>query len=101
TRFDGVVQCCSRAEGGTQVLLACRLFVAAVLVVAAVTKLLDRTGTRTTIVAFGLPPTVAAPLAVIVPVTELLVAGLLLPATTVVAGAIGAVALLTMFLGLT
>src|SRR5262249_42575885 len=65
--------------------------------VAGVTKLADREGTKTAVVAFGAPTGVAAPLAILLPLVELAVAGLLLPATTAVWGAIGALVLLAVF----
>jgi peroxiredoxin len=77
--------------------LASRLLLALVLVVAAVAKLWDRDGTRAAIVAFGAPEGRAAPLARLLPVAELAVAALLLPAGTAVAGALGALALLVLF----
>lgn len=79
------------------VILAARLLLAAVFVVAAVTKLSDREGTRQAVVAFGAREALAGPLALALPVAELVVAGLLLPADTAVAGAIGALGLLLLF----
>jgi thiol-disulfide isomerase/thioredoxin len=78
-------------------ILAARLLLAAVFVVAAVTKLTDRQGTRQAIVAFGASEALAGPLALALPVAELVVAGLLLPSETAFAGAIGALALLLLF----
>jgi len=74
-----------------------RITLAAVFVVAAVTKLLDREGTRQAVQEFGAPAALAAPLAVVLPLCELAVATLLLPTATAVAGAAGALALLTLF----
>ena len=78
-------------------ILAARLLLAAVFVVAAVTKLSDREGTRQAVVAFGATDALAAPLALALPVAELVVAGLLLPSATAAAGAIGALGLLVLF----
>ena len=77
--------------------LAARLLLAAVFVVAAATKLADREGTRQAGVAFGAPEPVAAWLAVLLPLAELAVAALLLPTATALAGALGALALLLLF----
>lgn len=78
-------------------ILASRLVLAAVFVVAAVTKLADRDGTRDAAVAFGAPERVAPALALLLPIAELTVAVLLLPATTALAGALGGLALLLLF----
>ena len=80
-------------------ILACRLVLAAVFAVAAAGKLADRDGSRRAVVAFGAPESLAAVLAVLLPVAELTVAVLLLPAATASAGAIGALALLLLFSG--
>ena len=80
-------------------ILACRLVLAAVFAVAAAGKLADRDGSRRAVVAFGAPESLAAVLAVLLPVAELTVAVLLLPAATASAGAIGALALLVLFSG--
>jgi thiol-disulfide isomerase/thioredoxin len=77
--------------------LAARLVLAAVFAVAAATKLTDREGTRKAVEEFGVPGRLAAPVALLLPLTELAVAGLLLPATTALAGAAGALALLALF----
>jgi thiol-disulfide isomerase/thioredoxin len=74
-----------------------RLLLVAVFVVAAVTKLLDRDGTRHALREFGAPPALAGPLAIVLPLAELAVAALLIPTTTAVAGAACAVVLLALF----
>jgi thiol-disulfide isomerase/thioredoxin len=74
-----------------------RLLLVAVFVVAAATKLLDRDGTRHAMGEFGVPQTLAGPLAILLPITELAVASLLIPTATAVAGAAGALTLLAMF----
>lgn len=81
----------------TVVTLIARLALAAVFAVAAVTKLADREGTKKAVIAFGTPERLAAPLAILLPLAELTVAGLLLPATTAVFGAVGALVLLAVF----
>jgi thiol-disulfide isomerase/thioredoxin len=78
-------------------LLTSRLLLAAVLAVAALAKLADREGSRQAVVAFGAPRSAAAPLALVLPVAELAVAVLLLPAATALAGALGALVLLLLF----
>lgn len=77
--------------------LASRLVLAAVFAVAAVAKLSDREGTRQTVVAFGVGKSLAPALALLLPVAELAVAVLLLPSTTALAGALGALGLLVLF----
>jgi thiol-disulfide isomerase/thioredoxin len=77
--------------------LAARLVLAGVFAVAGVAKLVDRKGTRKAAVDFGAPNRIAGALAIAIPLAELAVAGLLLPASTAVYGALGAVALLTLF----
>jgi thiol-disulfide isomerase/thioredoxin len=74
-----------------------RLLLVAVFVVAAVTKLLDRGGTRHALAEFGAPQALAGALAILLPLAELAVAALLIPTATAVAGAAGAVALLALF----
>ena len=81
----------------TVVTLIARLALAAVFAVAAATKLADREGTRKAVVAFGAPERLATPVAILLPLAELAVAGLLLPATTAVYGAVGALVLLALF----
>ena len=76
-----------------------RITLAAVFVVAAATKLLDREGTREAVREFGAPARLAAPLALVLPLAELVVAALLIPTATAVAGALGALALLALFSG--
>jgi len=79
------------------VLLACRLILSAAFIVAAVAKLADREGTRTSFREFGVPAA-AVPAAVIaVPLVELAVAATLLPSATATGAAWAAVALLAVF----
>ena len=65
-------------------LLAARLALAAVLLLAAAAKLLDRDASRASLASHGVPRR----LALGVPVVELVLAGLLVPAATAVAGAV-------------
>jgi methylamine dehydrogenase accessory protein MauD len=78
------------------VLLA-RLLLAAVFVVAGVAKLADREGSRRAVTDFGVPGPFAAPLAVLLPLVELAVAAALIPTATALWGAVGALALLLLF----
>jgi peroxiredoxin len=77
--------------------LIARLGLCALFLVAGVAKLWDRAGTRRSIVAFGMAERLAAPLSILVPVAELIVAGLLLPVAFAWVGAVGALALLVVF----
>ena len=81
----------------TGFLIVGRLFLAAVFAVAGLAKLADREGTRTMVAGFGVPGRVAGAVAIALPIAELTVAGLLLPASTAAYGAISAVALLVIF----
>lgn len=78
-------------------LLVCRLVLAAVFAVAGAAKLADRAGARKAAVDFGAPEAVAGPLAVALPLAELAVSVLLLPAGTARWGALGGLALLAVF----
>jgi len=77
-------------------LLALRLLLAAVFALAAGAKLAGRTNLRETAVGFGLPRPFS-PVAVLLPVVELAVAAMLVPARTAWLGALGAVVLLAVF----
>jgi len=77
--------------------LAAQLILAAVFVVAGIAKLGDRRGTREAVVGFGVPGRIAWPVAVALPIAELTVAFLVLPGSTQVVGAAGALALLVVF----
>jgi peroxiredoxin/uncharacterized membrane protein YphA (DoxX/SURF4 family) len=79
------------------VLLIARLLLASVFAVAGVAKLADREGSRQAIVDFGVPKALAAPLGLLLPLGELTVAATLLPAPTAWWGALGALALLLVF----
>ena len=77
--------------------LVCRLALAGVLTLSGITKLADRSGTRTALGAFGAPAKLAGPLAVVLPLVELTVAGLLVISATAIAGAVAAMILLAIF----
>src|SRR5438067_1778070 len=79
-------------------LLAARLLLAALFVVAALAKLADRAGSRHALIDFGVPAQLASPLGVLLPVAELAVAVALIPARSAVWGAAGALALLLLFI---
>lgn len=81
----------------TGLLLAIRLVLAAVFTVASVAKLLDRPGSRQSMREFGVPPVLAGPLAIAVPVAELVCALALLATASAWWGAVGALALLLVF----
>jgi peroxiredoxin len=78
-------------------LLLCRIGLAAIFAVAGVGKLVDRAGARRAAVDFGAPQALAATLALVIPLAELAVAGLLLSQSTVRWGAAGALSLLAVF----
>jgi methylamine dehydrogenase accessory protein MauD len=78
-------------------LLVGRLALAGVFAVAGVAKLAEREGSRQAIVDFGVPSSIAAPLGILLPLAELAVAVALIPASTALWGAIGALALLLLF----
>jgi peroxiredoxin len=78
-------------------LLVARLLLAAVFVVAGLTKLADRAGSRQALIGFGIPPVLATPLGIVLPLVELAVALALLPAASAWWGALSALALLLVF----
>jgi peroxiredoxin len=78
-------------------LLIARLLLALVFVMAGVAKLTDRAGSQKAIVDFGLPPALAAPFGLLLPLAELIIAVTLIPTTTAWWGASGAFALLLLF----
>lgn len=80
-----------------EALLAARLALAAVFVVAGVAKLADLAGSRAAVAGFGLPERLAAPIGTLLPFAEIATALLLLPAATARAGAAAALALLLAF----
>ena len=78
-------------------LLLVRLVLAGVFAVSGVAKLADRAGSRQAMTDFGVPQSLAAPFGVLLPLAELTVAITLLPAVTAWWGALGALALLLLF----
>ena len=78
-------------------LLIARLLLAIVFVVAGLAKLADRAGSRQAVIDFGLPKFLAAPIGILLPVAELAVAAALIPTSTAWWGAVGALALLLLF----
>jgi peroxiredoxin len=79
------------------VLLVVRLILAAVFGVAGVAKLADRAGSRKALAGFGVPESLSAPLALMLPLTEIVIAVALLPLSTAWVGGTGALALLLAF----
>ena len=70
---------------------------AVVFAVAGISKLTDREGSRQAMSDFGLPAALAAPFGLLLPLAELAVAVALVPAATAWWGAVGALALLVLF----
>ncbi len=81
---------------GTALLVA-RLLLTVVFLVAGLAKLADRAGSKQALVGFGLPARLAAPLGILLPLAELAVAVTLIPLATAWWGALGALALLLLF----
>ena len=79
--------------------IAARALLAAVFAIAAIAKLRDREGTRKAVVDFGVPRRFARAAAIVLPLSEFAVAGLLLPVQTAAYGAVGALVLLGIFSG--
>jgi uncharacterized membrane protein YphA (DoxX/SURF4 family)/peroxiredoxin len=83
-------------------LVIARLCLAAVFFVAGVAKLADRPGTRQALADFDVPPRLARPLVLLLPVAELAAATALVFPTTARWGAVGSLVLLALFVvGLT
>ena len=78
-------------------LLTARLVLCIVFIVAALSKLADRPGSRRALTEFGAPAVLAAPLAIFLPLAELVVATLLIPSSTAWLGALGVLSLLILF----
>ncbi|MEO8575744.1 MAG: TlpA disulfide reductase family protein [Gemmatimonadales bacterium] len=74
-----------------------RLALAAVFFIAAIAKLLDRPGSRAALAGFGIPASLTAPLAIVLPTVELLVALALLPGQSARVAAFAAASLLLLF----
>lgn len=81
----------------TVVAVVARVLLAAVFAAAGTAKLADRAGIRRAVEEFGTPMRFAAPVALLLPLVELAVAGLLLPSTTAGAAVVAALALLAVF----
>ena len=80
-------------------LLAARLVLAAVFCASGIPKFGDRTGTRATAAAFGVPARLTSFVALALPVAELLVAAALIPASAAALAGWAALALLAVFSG--
>ncbi len=81
----------------TGVVIAARVVLVLVLLVAGAAKLLDRPGSRAALEGFGVPARFTGALGLAVPVTELVLAGLLVFGATAAVGAAGAIALMAVF----
>jgi peroxiredoxin len=79
-------------------LIIARLLLALVFVLAGVAKLSDRDGSRKAMVDFGVPAPLASPLGILLQLSELAVAVALIPVATAWLGAMGALALLLLFI---
>jgi peroxiredoxin/uncharacterized membrane protein YphA (DoxX/SURF4 family) len=77
--------------------LFARLLLASVFAVSGAAKLADRAGSRRAMADFGLPAALSAPLGILLPLAELAVAVALIPTTSALWGALGALALLLLF----
>src|SRR5919109_933029 len=78
-------------------LLGARMLLAAVFGIAGLAKLADRAGTRQALVDFGVPARVTTPFGLLLPLAEMAVAVALVPRATAWWGALGALALLLLF----
>jgi thiol-disulfide isomerase/thioredoxin/uncharacterized membrane protein YphA (DoxX/SURF4 family) len=81
-------------------ILTLRLVLAAVLIIASVTKIADRRGSTRTIIGFGVPPSIAPLSALLLPVTEISIATMLLVNVLVLWGALAGFVLLSLFTAL-
>jgi thiol-disulfide isomerase/thioredoxin len=79
-------------------LIAARLVLAAVFATAGVSKLFDLKGSRQALRDFGLPAVLAGPFGIVLPLVEIAIAVALISAGTAWYGAVGALALLVLFL---
>jgi hypothetical protein len=78
-------------------MMVSRILLAFVFIIAGLAKLADRPGSRQAVIDFGLPSSFAWPIGLLLPLTELAVATALIPASTALWGAMGALALLLLF----
>lgn len=79
-------------------LLLARLLLVGVFGLASLAKLADRTGSRQTLIAFGVPAGLAAPFGLLLPLAELAITLALLPVSSAWWGALGALTLLFLFI---
>lgn len=79
------------------VLLLIRLLLTGIFIISGLAKLVDRPGSRQALLDFGVPARLAGPGAVLLPVSELAVAGLLILTVSAWWGALGSLALLLLF----
>jgi thiol-disulfide isomerase/thioredoxin len=82
---------------GSGVLFVVRAVLALTFTISGIAKLADRSGTQRAVAGFGVPASLAAPLGIFLPTVELAVAAALIPTSTAWWGAVGALALLTLF----
>lgn len=80
------------------ILLLIRILLSGIFLVAGIGKLLDLPGSEKAVKEFGVPKDLAKPLSVALPITEIIIAFLLLAANTARLGALGAVLLLGIFI---
>jgi len=80
------------------ILLLARLILAVVFVIAGIAKLADPAGSRKSLTDFGVPKSLAIPLAWLLPFAELICAGALIPHATAWWGATGVLLLLLSFI---
>jgi thiol-disulfide isomerase/thioredoxin len=80
-------------------LFTARLLLVVVFAAAGLAKLADRGGTKQGLIDFGLPASLATPFGVLLPLAELAVAAALIPASTALWGAGGALMILIVFVG--
>jgi thiol-disulfide isomerase/thioredoxin len=83
--------------GMADMALLARLVLAGIFVLAAVAKIVDRARSEEAVVDFGVPDRFAPTVAFLLPVAELAVAALLVPASSAALGGVGALALLGLF----
>jgi len=79
------------------VLLLIRLLLAVIFIISGLAKLVDRPGSRQAMLDFGVPTRLATPSAVLLPLTELVVAASLILRVSAWWGALGALVLLLLF----
>ena len=79
------------------VLLLTRLLLAVIFIISGLAKFFDRSGSRQAMLDFGVPARLATPSAILLPLAELIVAGVLIPRVSAWWGALGAFALLLLF----